>query len=211
MPEVIAAKETFQEISNLPKVVGAIDGTHIRIPAPPVNAVDYFSRYQQHDIVVQAVVVGRKRFMDVSAGYPGGMHDARVLRNSLLFRRCENNEIMQAPVMNVEPYLVGDSAYPLACWLQKGYPEGTNDPDEIAFNEELSAAREAVECAFGILKSRWRILRTQIGSDVALVSDIVIACAVRHIFCISVGDEWEIEDYGNDADDGSAAQIMTMF
>ena len=60
-----------------------------------------------------------------------------------------------------------------------------------------------MECAFGILKSRWRILRTQIGSNVALVSDIVIACAVLHNFCISVGDEWEIEDYGNDADDGS--------
>ena len=23
-----------------------------------------------------------------------------------------------------------------------------------------------------------------------------------HNFCISVGDEWEIEDYGNDAHDG---------
>ena len=76
LPEVIAARETFEEISNLPNVVGAIDGTHMRIQAPPVSAVDYFSRYQKHDTVVQAVVDGRNRFLDVSAGYPGSMHDA---------------------------------------------------------------------------------------------------------------------------------------
>lgn len=62
-------------------------------------------------IVFQVVVDGRKRFLDVSAGYPGSMHDARVLRNSVLFRRCESNEILQAPVMNVKviPFLEGSS------------------------------------------------------------------------------------------------------
>ena len=44
--------ETFQHVSDLPNIVGAIDGSHIRIAAPPDSAVDYFSRYQQHDFIV---------------------------------------------------------------------------------------------------------------------------------------------------------------
>lgn len=65
----------------------------------------------------------------------------------------------------IGPHLVADSAYFLAPWLQKVYPEGTQDPDEIAFNEELSSARVSVQSAFGILKSRWRILTKQIESE----------------------------------------------
>lgn len=81
MPEVIVTTETFEEISDLPNV-NAIDNPHIRIQPPPVSAVDYFSRYQQHDIVAQAVGDGRKRFIDISAGYPGSIHDVRALRNT---------------------------------------------------------------------------------------------------------------------------------
>ena len=45
--------ETFQRTrSELPNVVGAIDGTHIPIIAPRVDAVEYFSRYQQHDMII---------------------------------------------------------------------------------------------------------------------------------------------------------------
>lgn len=82
MPEVIVTTETSEEISDLPNVVNAIDNPHIRIQPPPVSAVDYFSRYQQHDIVAQAVGDGRKRFIDISAGYPGSIHDVRALRNT---------------------------------------------------------------------------------------------------------------------------------
>ena len=47
--EIAASIETFAQLSELPNVVGAIDGTHIRINAPRNSAVDYFSRYQSHD------------------------------------------------------------------------------------------------------------------------------------------------------------------
>ena len=55
----------------LPNIAGAIDGSHIKIRAPRESAVDYFSRYQEHDVVVQAVVNGKKLFIDVAAGFPG--------------------------------------------------------------------------------------------------------------------------------------------
>ena len=58
----------------------------------------------------------------------------------------------------IQPYLVGDSAYPISYWFQKPYLEGTRDLSEIQFNKQLSAARVKEECAFGIVKGQWRIL-----------------------------------------------------
>lgn len=65
-----ASIATFTPLSSLPNIAGAIDGTHIKIKVPKDSAVDYFSRYQ-HDVVVQAVVNGKRAFMDVAAGFPG--------------------------------------------------------------------------------------------------------------------------------------------
>ena len=93
--------ETFQDVSDLPNTVGAIDGSvyrsHIRIAAPPDSAMDYFSRYQQHDFIVQAIVDGRKRFLDFASGFPGSMHDARVLRNSTIYDIAEHDQILTGP------------------------------------------------------------------------------------------------------------------
>ena len=106
--ETIASIETFSELSDLPNVAGAIDGTHIEIKAPLESAVDYFIRYHQYDVIVQGVVNGQKLFLD--------------------------NPTAQVSRREIRPYLVGDSAYPLGPWLQKPFPEATRDRDEIAFN-----------------------------------------------------------------------------
>ena len=206
--ETAASIATFETLSDLPNIAGAIDGTHVKIRSPKDSAVDYFSRYQQHDVVVQAVVDGRKIFLDVAAGFPGSMHDARVLRNSSIYDRAEQGNILRAGPIHrigpheIQPYLVGDSAYPLSRWLQKPYPEGTRDPNEIQFNYELSAARVKVECAFGILKSRWRILSYIEESSMRRISRIIVGCAVLHNFCIMNGDEWDDDD----SDDGNDGQ-----
>ena len=123
------------------------------------------------------------------------MHDARVLRRSAIFRKAERGEILSAPTVHINgrhelrPYLVGDSAYPLSPWLMKPYPEDTRDRDEIKFNKELSSARVKVECAFGLLKSRWRVLQKRFDSSIEFAAKNAIACAVLHNLCILWGDD----------------------
>lgn len=75
----------------------------------------------------------------------------------------------------------------------KPYPEGTWDPREIAFNKELSSGRVKVECAFGVLKNRWRILLKRFDSAISFAVRNAVACAVLHI-CIRSSDEWEDEE-----------------
>ena len=161
--ETTASIGTFKDLSRLPNIVGAIDGTHIPINAPYESAVDYFSRYQHHDFGIQAVADGALLFLDFSAGNAGSMHDAHILRSSNLYQKAEQGDILTGPIVNgnhhkIGPYLVGGSAYPISPWLQKPYPEATRDRSEIQFNRELSSARVKIECAFGCLKSRCRIL-----------------------------------------------------
>lgn len=132
------------------------------------------------------------------------MHDSRVCRCSDVYRNAERRNILTEPVVNIRgveigPYLVGDSAYTLSPWLIKPYPEGTRDPDEILFNKNLSSARVQVECAFGILKGRWRILQKRLDSRIDFVIKCTVACAVLHNICIQNGDDWD-DEYDDDND-----------
>ena len=64
---------------NFPQVVGAFDGTHIPITRPSQNQSDYHNRKGYHSINMQAVVDYCYMFLDVCIGWPGQVHDARVL------------------------------------------------------------------------------------------------------------------------------------
>ena len=210
--EIARCKDTFQGLSDLPNIVGAIACSHIAIKAPH-NPSDYFSRYQRYDVVVQAVVDGTTRFLDISVGYPGSMHDARVLRNSRLYVRAENKEILSEPTLSIEgheigPYVVGDSGFPLSRWLQKPFAEHTNDSEEIRFNKELSSAHVKVECAFAILKNRWSILQKRLDSRITFISKIIVACAVLHNFCLRVGDLWDEERFDDESINDENPEIM---
>ena len=75
----------------------------IKNSCPPQtdSAVDYFSRYQQLNFIVQAIVNGGKRFLDFASGFPGSMHDARVLRNSTIFDLAEHDQILTGPSVQI--------------------------------------------------------------------------------------------------------------
>ena len=119
------------------------------------------------------------------------MHDANTA-----YTRAKQDQILRGPSISVgrqeiRPYLVGDSAYTLSNWPMKPFPERTQDPSEIDFNKELSAARVKVECAFGLLKSRWRKLNKRIDSKIEFVNRIVLAYApVLHNVCVHADDYW---------------------
>ena len=137
--EVQEAMDTFEEEYKFPQILGAIDGCHIEINAPPENKEDYFNRKQYYSINLQGTVNSRLLFQHVAVGYPGSIHDARVLRLSGIFDLAENEEILSAPTRMVHggllrPMLVGDSAYPLKNWLIKPFSNrGCLSPQKRCF------------------------------------------------------------------------------
>jgi hypothetical protein len=77
-------------------------------------------------------------------------------------------------------YLIMDNRY--LNWSCTVPPFGvTNNVDEICWSKWLESMRKDVECMFGILKGRWRILKAGVqiyGDD--LVDYIWHTCCVLH-------------------------------
>ena len=82
------------ELCAIPQAICAIDGTHFKILAPNNNAFEYFNRKQTYSVAMQAVVGTDLKLLDTAIGYPGSVHDARILRCSSLYRQAQNGEIL---------------------------------------------------------------------------------------------------------------------
>lgn len=65
--------------------VVTIDGTHTPILGPSESPADYVNRKGGHSVVMQAVVDHFYLFRDIVVGWPGSVHDARVLSNSAIY------------------------------------------------------------------------------------------------------------------------------
>ena len=181
--------EEFQDIHDIPYVVGAVDGSHISIVAPRLHAADYFNRKGFHSILLQGVVSSRCVFWDFDIGWAGSMHDANLWARSDIGKFCEDGRL--------SPYaLVGDAAYPCRPWMlapYKGHKDGLTK-EEYNWNFVQSSTRMCVERAFGMLKGRWRILLKRIDVNLKNVPDLVSTCLVLHNMCIIFGDTfWKSE------------------
>jgi hypothetical protein len=57
----------FHNIANFPNVVGAIDGTHIRIKTPSIDEHFYVNRKNYHSINIQGVCDANMKFLNIVA------------------------------------------------------------------------------------------------------------------------------------------------
>ena len=89
-----------------------IDGTHIRLVNPIEGERDYINRKGYPSMQLQLIVDDHLLITDAYVGWSGATHDARVLRNSPIYEKAENNLILR------NDFIIGDSAYPLRRWLQ---------------------------------------------------------------------------------------------
>ncbi len=111
-PHIIQQKQTqFMQIAGFPGVVGAIDGTHIKIIAPSVNENVYVNRKRYHSINTQVVFDADYNILDVVPKWPGSTHDARILNESGLKQLFERHFVPPGC------HLIGDKGYPLRRWL----------------------------------------------------------------------------------------------
>ena len=154
-----------------PGVIGAVDGSHIRIDTPCHNPADYYCYKKFKSIILLAIAGPDCECLWFNVGFPGKAGDARVFRESGL------QDFVCS--LNGNKHLIGDGAFPLSLGLMKPYDfEGATEEQEL-FNFKLSSSRMVIECFFGHLKSRFRCLLKglpfrSIGACCTMVSACVL-------------------------------------
>ena len=127
----VPQNERLREVVNgfnnrwgFPQTVGAIDGTHIPILCPQQSAADYYNRKGYYSVLMQGVVDFRGFFMGVNIGWPGKVHDARVLSNTWFYASANSDTLfpdwsIQLQGVDAPLTVVGVPTYPLLPWLMK--------------------------------------------------------------------------------------------
>ena len=186
--EWLGIAETYENMWNMPNVIGAIDGKHIRIQCPSYSGTQFYNYKGFFSVVLMAVCDANYCFTMFDIGQFGSNNDSGVLANSTMGILLESNSlhIPKSRVINantgaVPYYLVGDEIFPLKTWLMRPYPGSALECEEKKiFNYRLSRARRVIENAFGILSSRWRILHKPIRASINNVERYVLACLTLH-------------------------------
>lgn len=200
--EILQVMQHYKDKWGFPMCAGCIDGTHIPILAPTESHADYVNRKGFHSIHMQAVVDGHCLFRDVVVGWPGSVHDARVLSNSTIFKKGVDNTLFNGVETlcihgkDIPPLIIGDPAYPLLSWLIKRYPENNNTPRiQRVFNYRLSRARMTVENTFGRFKGRFKRFSKRVDMEVSALVAVITASCILHNVCEAQNNdflpEWE--------------------
>ena len=179
--ETVEAK--FRSLVGFPGVVGAIDGTHVKVLAPAEEQASYNSRKQVHSIGTIAVVDHQMRFIYAVVGIPGSLHDQWGLNNCSLgqaLRLCPN-----AYFSSRNYHLIGDSAFSLQLNMMTPYRDfGNLTHRQSRYNRKHSQTRQLVENAFCLLKSKFRSLQ-MLEVDLKRAPKIVEACMLLHNFILN--------------------------
>ena len=136
--------------NSFPGGFGAVDGCHVAIKTPLKHTDSYINRKSFASVILQAVCKPSMEFIDVSTGWPGSMHDARIYRKSTL-RQLLNSNVSDSY------HILGDSAYPLEkCLMVPFRDNGHLTEKEKKYNYVFSANRCVIERAFALLKGKFR-------------------------------------------------------
>uniref|UniRef100_A0A8C5CVC9 DDE Tnp4 domain-containing protein n=1 Tax=Gadus morhua TaxID=8049 RepID=A0A8C5CVC9_GADMO len=208
-PDAAEWRKIAAEFSHLdfPNCLGAMDGKHVVIEAPPSSGSLYYNYKGTFSIVLLAVVDAKYRFRVVDIGAYGRNSDGGTLSASAFGTALRQNTLgipADSPLPGAEhlgpmPHVfLADEAFPLRQNIMRPYP-GHNTGEKNVFNLRLSHVRRMVECAFGILASQWRVYRRVLGVSPKVAENIVKATCMLHNFL-----RWD----GNPGLPGGAAHVV---
>ena len=128
-----------------------------------------------------------KVFWNVCCSAPGGMADGGQFKISSISKQIRERSILSLPVvrlrrLDIQPYLLGDSGYPLRKYLLRNFKPPDGDAGKVRFDRKMNVGRVSIENASGLLKGRWRILK-RLNCVVDRAPRYVTACTVLHNYC----------------------------
>lgn len=173
----------FERKAGFPNVIGAIDGTLIHIDAPSEDEPAFVGRDNKHSLNVALVSGPRNEFFFISAKCPGSFHDSRCLQVSSLWNAWEHQQWRPQHLGN--SVMLGDSAYPLKCWLMTPTVRNVNVVPALEnainlYKRKHRRTRFIVECTIGIWKEEYPVLNGFRFRSPERISKAIYATATLH-------------------------------
>ncbi|XP_044144714.1 protein ALP1-like isoform X2 [Bufo gargarizans] len=183
--------EGFESAASFPNCIGAVDGKHLRVHQPPHSGSKSFNNKKFFSVVLMGVVDTKYKFLAIDVGAYDGSGDARVMEASQIKQKMLHDEnTLPAPrplpgTTRPLPFvMVSDEAVNVTPCQLRPFPRKGLDTRRRVFNYRLSRARRYIECTFGILTKKWKIVSSSIQLDVATVDAVVKACCILHNYVI---------------------------
>lgn len=179
--------DRFYTLWSLPNCTASVDGKHIRIKAPLGSGSAYINYKGFFSIVLLGVVDADGLFITVDVGEYGRNSDGRAFQSSRFGKAIQQGSLhlpepapLPEETMPIPFYFVADEAFSLKTNVMKPFSRSQLTNDRRVFNSRLSRGRKTVECAFGMLSSKFRVLNTMICCAPSKVDLLIQAMCVLH-------------------------------
>lgn len=180
---------------QFPHCFGAIDGKHITIVAPQNSGSLYYNYKNTHSIVLMGVADANYKLIYVDVGCNGRISDEGVFNNCSLHDALESKQLTlpepeALPQRHLPvPYImVADNAFAMTSYIYKPYGFRNQPAPNRILNYRLSRARRIIENVFGIMSSKFRVLRKPIHFAPHKVKYVALAICALHNFLISTSN-----------------------
>lgn len=193
--------EVFQNRTQFPNCLGAIDGKHVRIRKPVMSGSLFYNYKNYYSIVLLAIADANYKFIYIDVGAFGKDSDSTVFEGSDFYRRLYNNELNLPKAQSLPqtagpnmPYMfVADEAFSLSKHIMRPYTGKVLGDTKRIFNYRLSRARRNVESTFGILANKWKIFHKAINANLDFAKVIIKTCCALHNF-VRDRDGFDLQD-----------------
>jgi len=185
--------------AGLPGCVGSMDVVHVKWSHCPTGDHNRAKGKEGYPTLgFQCITDFNRRVMAIYGPQFGSRNDkdivkhddnVRAIRHNRLFTNatwkyydCDEN-VRSATGM----YLICDNGYLLWPTSICPYSKANNATQEGFFSTNLESVRKDVECTFGILKKRWKVLNHGFKHrDIVKCEQIFITCCVLHNFLLDL-------------------------
>ncbi|XP_026288893.1 uncharacterized protein LOC113213886 isoform X1 [Frankliniella occidentalis] len=179
----------YEVMWNLPHCVGAIDGKHILIQAPPHSGSTYFNYKKTFSMILMAVSDPKYKLLYVNMGACGRRGDGNVYQTSAFGKKLQNKKLHMPPSCPVDGiegdlpfYIAGDGAFERSYHLLNPFKGNHLKGPERLFNYRFSRGRRCIEDVFGIMFRRYGLLHKPIQASKTTARYAVLACCALHNF-----------------------------
>ncbi|KAJ9504605.1 hypothetical protein QJQ45_013654 [Haematococcus lacustris] len=183
-----ASAAKFMAAGNgMPQCFAAVDGVHFAVKDWGVRAMVNRKGFTSYNVL--ALIDGDEQFINVEVGCPGSMHDARVMAESELADGLhgELGQLLWAARQEVNGCampmsILADSAYACHTFVLPAFKDtyAARCPHLTRFNTMHGPARRKIECTFGRVKARWRVLLRENDLTLPYVPTVIMACFILH-------------------------------